>query len=203
MARLDAETGDGSAARRGELADAVLCVMAARGVQGTTMREVAREAGWTTGAFVHHFHDKAGMIEFACEAWMRRIRASADAAVGGQTGLAALRSFLAADLPGGDPASDEELRIWHSMIEAASRNDRLAETWRGMYEEYSHECARLLREAIDEGEIPSSCDVEQATAALIATVDGLNVRRLVDAKRVTTDLQLRVLDQVLASLLTR
>jgi len=191
---------DGSADRRSELADAVCRVMAARGVQGTTMREVAREAGWTTGVLVHHFSDKAGMIEFACQTWMRRARTSAAAAVGDLTGLAALRALLASDLGDDDPASDEDLRIWHSMIEAASRNDALAEQWRGLYETYQHECERLLREAIDVAEISSSCDVATTAAALIATVDGLNIRQLVDPGRFTADMQLRVLDEVLASL---
>jgi AcrR family transcriptional regulator len=200
---LGEATMDGSAGRRGELADAVCRVMAARGVQGTTMREVARDAGWTTGALVHHFGDKAGMIEFASEMWMQRAFDNAADAIGTRIGLAALHALLASDLGDEDPAADEDLRIWHSMIEAASRDDRLAAQWRGLYETYRNECERLLREAIDAGEIPSTCDVETAAAALIATVDGLNIRQLVDPERFTTDVQLRVLDQVLASLQKR
>ena len=53
--------------RRAELAGAVWSLAAREGVEGLTVRGVAAEAGWSTGALVHYFTGKEELLLFAFE----------------------------------------------------------------------------------------------------------------------------------------
>ena len=48
--------------RRAELAEAASRLIARAGIESATMREVAAEAGWTTGALTHYFSDKRELL---------------------------------------------------------------------------------------------------------------------------------------------
>ena len=48
--------------RRAELTDATARVIARSGIEAATMREIAAEAGWTTGALTHYFADKRELL---------------------------------------------------------------------------------------------------------------------------------------------
>ena len=50
--------------RRAELAAAAAQLIARAGVGAATMRDVAAEAGWTTGALTHYFADKRELLLF-------------------------------------------------------------------------------------------------------------------------------------------
>src|SRR5262245_8293841 len=51
--------------RRAELAAAVWRLASREGLEAVTVRRVAEEAGWSTGALVHYFADKEELILFA------------------------------------------------------------------------------------------------------------------------------------------
>ena len=53
--------------RRLELAGAVWRVIARDGVAGVSIRTVAAEAGWSSGALRHYFVTRAELLAFACE----------------------------------------------------------------------------------------------------------------------------------------
>ena len=61
--------------RRTELAAAVARVIARSGIEGATMRQVAAEAGWTTGTLVHYFTDKRELLQFTLGESLDRRRA--------------------------------------------------------------------------------------------------------------------------------
>ena len=48
--------------RRAELTDATARLIAKSGIGAATMRDVAAEAGWTTGALTHYFTDKRDLL---------------------------------------------------------------------------------------------------------------------------------------------
>jgi AcrR family transcriptional regulator len=55
------------AARRRELATAVWRVLARDGVAEVSIRAVAAESGWSSGALRHYFATRAELLAFACE----------------------------------------------------------------------------------------------------------------------------------------
>jgi AcrR family transcriptional regulator len=54
-------------ARRRELAAAVLRVIVRDGVADVSIRSVAAESGWSSGALRHYFATRAELLAFACE----------------------------------------------------------------------------------------------------------------------------------------
>ena len=60
--------------RRIELADAAARVIAREGIDGASLREVAAEAGWTTGALVHYFANKQELLAFTLQTSLDRRR---------------------------------------------------------------------------------------------------------------------------------
>src|ERR671910_1577923 len=68
--------------RRELLADALMRLAAARGLEGVSLRHVAAEAGVSTGMVQHYFRTKDEMMTFALGMVMDRIRerSQADAA---------------------------------------------------------------------------------------------------------------------------
>lgn len=61
----------GKAGRHDRILDAVLVLLAERGISGVTMRAVAREAGVALGLVGYHYTDKTGLISAA----LRRVAA--------------------------------------------------------------------------------------------------------------------------------
>ncbi|WP_214404987.1 TetR/AcrR family transcriptional regulator [Pseudonocardia lacus] len=59
-------------ARRREIADAVLRLVAAEGLEAVSLRHVAAEAGISMGAVQHYFRSKDEMLAFALETQARR-----------------------------------------------------------------------------------------------------------------------------------
>ena len=60
--------------RRAELADAAARLIARSGIEAATMREVAAEAGLTTGALTHYFADKHELLLTTFQASLARRR---------------------------------------------------------------------------------------------------------------------------------
>lgn len=61
--------------RRTELAEAAARVIARSGIDGASLRTVAAEAGWTTGALVPYFATKRELLSFTLRASLDRRRA--------------------------------------------------------------------------------------------------------------------------------
>src|SRR5215218_8024842 len=59
--------------RRGELCAAVWRLASRHGLEAVTVRRVAEEAGWSTGAVVHYFSDKEDLLLSAFETVADRV----------------------------------------------------------------------------------------------------------------------------------
>lgn len=61
--------------RREDLADAVWRVIRRDGVDGASVRRVAREAGWSPGSLRHYFASQSKLLDFAAQLVVDRIEA--------------------------------------------------------------------------------------------------------------------------------
>lgn len=68
-------------ARRRELLDAATAVFAERGLQGTTMDEIARSAGVSRGAVYHHFSTREELFAACFDDAMAHIYAALDVSI--------------------------------------------------------------------------------------------------------------------------
>ena len=70
-----------TAARRAQIVDGFLAVLAQRGYDGAAMTAVAEAAGLTAGLIHYHFHDKEAVLVAAVEALGARLVAVVEAGV--------------------------------------------------------------------------------------------------------------------------
>src|ERR671918_667136 len=166
--------------RREELAAAVWRLAARDGLDSLTIRSVAAEAGWSTGALHHYFSDKEELLLFAFRTVADRIGdrvAAAREAATDPLGLA--RELLAIGLPL-DAERRAETRVWFAFLGLALTRPPLASAQRLAYEAWRGIVRDALRDVQEQGDIDSGVDVEREAAALVALVDGLAVQASFD-----------------------
>lgn len=190
------------AGRREEvLAAAERCIVA-HGYDRTTLREIAREAGLSTGAIYTYFRTKAELLDAICRQ---------EAA----TQQAALRAALAAVPPGRDRFAaafgaalgpfltlpPEEIRrrerfdllLWYEATrdpEVAASIKQLVNSWREMV-------LQLLHEERAAGRLRDDLDLEALTAILEALPIGLELYQLFGDTRFDWQAVIRTLGAVL------
>jgi TetR/AcrR family transcriptional repressor of bet genes len=181
--------------RRAELAAAAARVIARAGLAGTTMREVAAEAGWTTGALTHYFTDKRQLLRSTLEASLagRRMTRGDTAALSPD---AALRAALVRALPI-DEASRLHWIVTVAFCAQAAGDPELATTQRDAYRAFRAEIARLVASAGRAAGDDATSEAER----LIALMDGVAVQALFDPESWPPDRQLAVLDAALGAAL--
>jgi AcrR family transcriptional regulator len=163
--------------RRATLAAAAARVIARSGLGSATMRDVAAEAGLTTGAVTHYFADKRElMVCVFSESLEYRKRRSAD------RDIAPALDALIQSLCGALPLDDERRQHWMVTIafcaEAAGDPELLAL----QQHEYRQFVTRVVArvESVDEVELESGADAVELAERLIACADGIAMQALFD-----------------------
>ena len=186
--------------RRAELAGAVWRLASSDGLEAVTVRRVAEEAGWSTGAVVHYFADKEELLLLAFSTVADRVRTRlAEAAEQTTEPLDLVRAWLVEGLPVGRERQ-AEVRVWFAFLGLALTRPAFARAQRLTYRAWRGRVADLLRDAQERGDIRADVDPSAAAAALVAVVDGLAIQatfepRALSARRQTerVDLQLDAL----------
>lgn len=174
--------------RRTELASAAARVIARAGITGASMREVAAEAGWTTGTLVHYFSNKHELLSFTLQASLEHRRARRlDRRHLSPT--EALTETLRNALP-----LDEDSRLHWIVTVAfcaqASSDPSLAAIQRDAYQDFRADIAGLVVAA----ELALPRDARCEAERLIAVIDGIALQALFDPASWPADRQLGALD---------
>jgi len=185
--------------RRRELAEAVWRVILRSGVEGVSVREVAAEAGWSSGALRHYLGTKDELLAAAArlleERVVRRLMVRPDGLTPREAVLAALCEVL--------PLDDErrtEGRIWLAFVNRSLVDERVAQEHRRLLFDGVRElCGRVVHEMAGLGFLVPSLDPDAEAARLHALVDGLAVHGLLG--RIGKDEMLAVLDDHLGKIL--
>jgi AcrR family transcriptional regulator len=187
-------------ARRAELASAVWRLASREGLGAVTMRRVAAEAGWSTGALAHYFADKEELLIFAFETVADRVGSRiVNAAEHTRDPLELVRVQLVEGLPV-DSERRAEVRVWFAFLGLAETRPQLARAGRDAYRLWRERVAKTLAAGQRQGLVDDSLDPEREAAALIALVDGLAIQASFDARAVGAERQLEILDDRLARL---
>lgn len=180
-------------ARRAELAAAAARVITRVGIGGASMREVAAEAGWTTGTLVHYFRDKRELLRFTLETSLDQRRARR-----------ADRSTLPPDdalretLLGALPLDAESRGHWLVTVAFCAQADGdadLARIQRDAYRDFRANVAELVGASGRAQRDASATEAER----LIAAVDGVALQALFDPDSWPPERQITALDAVLAT----
>jgi AcrR family transcriptional regulator len=174
------------AQRRTELAEATWRVIQRDGIERASVREVAREAGLSMGSLRYFFDSQDGLLRFAMQEVIRRVRARFDAGV--EAREAAARRGKAFDvvitmLEQVMPLDDERLieaQVWQAFAARALIDPQMRAMRREVDDEVRklcRQCLLVLRglELMDPGR-----KLAQETERLWALVDGLTLHLLTE-----------------------
>jgi AcrR family transcriptional regulator len=162
--------------RRNELTDAAARVIARSGIEAATLRDVAAEAGLTTGALTHYFADKRELMLCTFQASLERRRSQRPTPVPAPDDA---RLALVASLEGALPLDDDRRRHWMVTIAFCSQaagDDELAAAQRDAYREFRNHVTALVRRC----GLASGRSAQQTAEHLIAVADGVAVQALFD-----------------------
>jgi AcrR family transcriptional regulator len=163
--------------RRREIADAVLCLAAAEGLESVSLRRVAAEAGVSMGAVQHYFRTKEEMLEFAgahlAVRREERITARFTAAGVVPTVRELVRVSALEVLPTDDLSRADYLAGIAFFIRALREPriaERIAEGGHQLYGFFATELAKAKRT----GELAEDADPYREAVLLWSIVDGLS-----------------------------
>jgi AcrR family transcriptional regulator len=186
--------------RRAELGAALWRLASRDGLEAVTVRRVAEEAGWSTGAVVHYFSGKEELLQFAFRTVADRVgRRLAAAAERTDEPLELARTWLVQGLPL-DAERQAEVRVWFAFLGLALARPELARAQRLTYRAWRGRVAGLLQEAQRRGQIRADVDCSAAAAALVAVVDGLAVQATFEPRVLSGRRQAELVDQHLDAL---
>ncbi len=188
--------------RRREILEVTWRLMATRGADAATMREIAREAGYANGALAHYFANKDELVEAAYVYVFDRTNERVRAAVAGERGLRALRAFLVEVLPATE-LTRLEARIVLPFWDRTVTDERLARLNDAAMRQWRRELAALLAQGREDGDVTVGTPDHVLAEQLLATALGLQVLALLPESPTAPDVQLAMLDAALAGLSPR
>jgi len=188
--------------RQREIAGAVWRAVARRGIEAATMREIAEEAGFSTGVLSHYFEDKDALILHALHVSIERAAGRMERRGRGATGLGALRSVLREGLPLDDERRGE-MRVWIDFWGRATGSEALGLEQSRWYALWRSVVRALLEECQRAGEVNPALAVEQEAAALVALVDGIGIQATFEPDRFPPEEQTSLIDGQLGRLVAR
>lgn len=170
------QTESRSEQRRREVAEAACRVILRRGLERTTVRDISREGGFTSGVLTHHFPDKQAVIVGAFMSASERFEAYV------QETLAQARSseeLLTTLVAVGIPDSEErraEWRLWSEMWTYAGRDADFAQQLVDTDRRWEELIADVLRRSRDDGLLRADLDVAAHAGILARLIDGAGLR---------------------------
>jgi AcrR family transcriptional regulator len=172
------------------------------GLAKTTIRSVAKRAGYTTGALVHYFADKDELIRHVLEENGKRVRLRMQSAQHTQQGFEALRGVLLEALPM-DKKSGASWRIWLALWYHSEESASMRQEERRRYKEWLGRLGDIIQQSVELGELPIDTNVTNEAKMLVAFMDGLGVQYLMANGRTSTKQLNEMLDRYLARLYAR
>lgn len=184
------------AARRKEIVAATWRVIARDGLAGTTIREIAREAGYSNGVLAHYFADRDEILASALVMAHQGVRERTDIRIRGLRGLTALRLLLIESLPLHDQGLLEakiEVSFWGDAV----GNSKLMKIQNQEVDTFLDRIRALVAQAVEDGDLDDQADVDAVVRDCHILVDGLSVQAVMYPARTTPEVQVERLDALL------
>lgn len=161
------------AQRRTELAAAVWRVIRRDGLEHASVRNVARESGWSMGALRHYFASQDELVAFAMELVADRAR---DRAVAAHRAAPDARSAAVALLEQVLPLDAERLeeaQVWLAFTARSFTDERMARLRHRSYDDLHRVCEVAVGALLPDAQTRAEDHVRLEVERLYALVDGL------------------------------
>lgn len=182
--------------RRRELAAAVWAIVRTEGLAAVSIRRVAAESGWSTGAIRHYLPSHDELISFAATEMARQATEYMTSLPGTGDPVADFRAFLLATLPLNDE-SRTFLEVWLAFIGAAVTSNDLTDAHGILYRDLHAGLLQWLT-ALRRLDL-LRIDPKQAADLIHSGIDGLAVHLLLG--QTTAERAAVVIDDLLAAVL--
>jgi AcrR family transcriptional regulator len=161
--------------RRADLARAAFRIIAKRGFAAATVREIAREAGFTHGSIPHYVKSKDQLLLAASEYSAATVHARLVIVEDRFDGIEAVRQWFWALLP-----LDEEKaghwNIWGNFWGQSAQSGAVQKMMDLRYAEATGAFRRLMKRAQAAGEIGPRIDIQLAARTASAMVSGFGMQ---------------------------
>lgn len=178
------------------LLDAAAALIVERGIEGTSLAEIGRVAGYSHGLVHQRFGSKEALVERLNTEAVRMFTDVTLAAVGTTRGLSALR--IVADtyldlVQAEDPLGRLHLVVWTEAVARASERRSYRVTWDRYFRSAF---AQLIRDAADDGTVRSDVDVDAMSMVVVGLLRGVALQLMLDPASATTETRGAVLDHL-------
>jgi AcrR family transcriptional regulator len=162
--------------RRREVAEAACRVILRKGLERTTVRDISREGGFTSGVLTHHFPDKQAVIVGAFMSASERYEAYAQETLAqAKSSEELLTTLVAVGIPDSE-ARRAEWRLWSEMWTYAGHDAAFAEQLVDTDRRWEELIADVLRRARDDGLLRADLDLATHAGILARLIDGAGLR---------------------------
>lgn len=175
---MNSNAVQGSSVRERVL-DALMEIIAERGLDQVTIREVASTAGVSIGSVQYYCRSKEEMLRLAFEHVIESALGRADAIARTGDVSAVLRTALREFMPL-DERRRRETKVYLAFAARALVADDLAAVLHGIMVRLRNLCAEAYRLAEQRGQTWGDADAELFGAATVALLDGINLHLLSD-----------------------
>lgn len=162
--------------RKTAILDAAISVIAARGVRGLRVEEVAKAAGVAVSLLYYHFGSRDGLVRATLDHANERA-AAAPTVAGGESGYDAARRILLGELDGA-PHVRETSVVWGEVLASAVFEPGLRDQLRAANATWVGLVAARIREGQADGSVRADADADGCAERLTALIDGLSGRWL-------------------------
>lgn len=152
------------------------------GVQGASMRAIARELGLTTGSVTHHFRDKEELLAAAVDATFRPFDDLLAKALAEEDEWEGLRRLCVAPLPT-TSAKRAWPRLFAQVLLRVDDEPLVASLYRKRYEAFRKELRKLLVKGQRSRSLREDFDPDVQCDILCALVDGLSLHATGEPER--------------------
>lgn len=177
-------------AKRKELLQAGIKVLAEHGYAGASLRKVAQEAGYTTGAITYYFEDKDAMVQAIIEFMFDEFDAILSQADGPSTIRQRYRQWV-------ELCSDSA--IWLASFQLLSRaryEPRFAAIYQQRYQAYRDKLAEIIRAEQASGTTRRDVPAEMLADHLGSIGDGWMLMLPIEQERFAPDRVETLIDSI-------
>ncbi|WP_020579555.1 TetR/AcrR family transcriptional regulator [Actinopolymorpha alba] len=173
--------------RRQQVAEALLHVVEAEGLEAASIPRVARELNASTGLVQTYFRSKDELLLFAAQHLGDLLRARVATALHAAAETDIKERLLRAMgvIAGADAERAAEGRIWLAFLARAASHPALRQVHVAGAEEIREHCRHAFEAARQLGQIADTLDPRAEARALAAFADGLAVQRAVEPETIT------------------
>ncbi len=182
--------------RRERIVEIVAEMLATVGAERTTIREIARQSGYSRGFIEHYFHNKEELIAKTIRWINERSLARAEEVLQNKKGLDALHAFSELSLPlTAETRNEWKIRLQFWGMAAVSDEHRKEQSKR------IHAAEKFITVYLEQaqalGEIEEGVDLEPLAHSLLHRLYGLGCNAILRPSYFTRNRQLKALEHIM------